>query len=95
MFLSCHRRFLPPSIIVDSLSTLHSPNCLAHSRDYVAEYPHLQKLPTPVQALLADEITAAGDLIMASNELKELDDETHCDCEFFRRYQLPCRDIWA
>ena len=32
---------------------------------------------------------------MASNELKELDDETHCDCEFFHKYQLPCRDIWA
>ena len=32
---------------------------------------------------------------MASNELKELNDETHCDCEFFRKYQLPCRDIWA
>ena len=61
----------------------------------VAEYPHLQKLPSPVQALLVTEIDAANNLLSSADEPRDLDDKITCDCEFYRKYQLPYRDIWV
>ena len=29
------------------------------------------------------------------SEIGRVDDVLHCDCRFYRKYQLPCRHIWA
>lgn len=61
----------------------------------VAMFPHLQKLPTPVQNLLADQIKLANAAMNSLDAPKELNDVAECDCEFYRKYQLPCSHIFV
>ena len=45
--------------------------------------------------MILDEIRAANQLVEDFDDIKELDDDAKCDCKFYQKYQLPCRDIWA
>ncbi|KAI9796654.1 MAG: hypothetical protein M1835_003450, partial [Candelina submexicana] len=59
------------------------------------QYPALQKMPTPIQRMICDEIRASEQEMEAGEEARELDDACRCDCLWFRKYQLPCRHIWT
>jgi hypothetical protein len=56
--------------------------------------PWICRLPYPVQALIAKEV-GLGRHDLDNSDIRDLDFDTLCDCLFFRKYQLPCRHIWA
>lgn len=62
---------------------------------HVAMFPHLLKLPAPVQDLHADQVKLAKAAIDSLDSSKELDDVVKCDCEFYRKYQMPFSHIFV
>jgi hypothetical protein len=69
-----------------------------------AEFPELRVFPYPVQQLLVEEIYQEK-LLVGEEEIPEplatipeVDSQggvcPSCRCQFYQKWQLPCRHIW-
>lgn len=62
---------------------------------HLSDFPRFEVLSVPVQSMVADEIVAANNSLREGlDSPKELDDLVKCSCEFFRKYKLPCCQIF-
>ena len=58
------------------------------------EYPEVGGFPVPLQKLLAVELEAVEERILAGKPTPVFEQHLKCNCRFARRYFLPCRHIF-
>lgn len=62
----------------------------------VAQWPELRQLPFSVQKLMVEQLWAARKVIQGGKGMRAFGNEpSQCDCLWFRKFQLPCKHVWA